>query len=68
MKKIGKEILWLFGITVFSNVIVEVGEEEKNYMTNPIRFFGVSIVMSIIGGYLWVKIRERLSENDSNQK
>tara|TARA_R110000737_G_scaffold303303_1_gene310487 strand:+ start:987 stop:1187 length:201 start_codon:yes stop_codon:yes gene_type:complete len=58
MNNLLKEITILFIIIVFSNVLVTfVGC--KDVMANPIRFFGVAIVISIIGGFVtkWIKNR-----------
>lgn len=59
MKNYFKEVIVLFLIVVFSNVLVEIGEEEKNYMVRPLRFFGAAIVLSLIGGYVinWINNR-----------
>jgi len=31
-------------------MIVNIGEEQKDYLTNPIRFFGSAVILGIIGG------------------
>lgn len=60
MNKIVKEIILLFIVVVFANMVVEFGEEEKSYLTNPVKFFGVALGVSIIGGFInhWVKSKQ----------
>ncbi len=67
MNNLLKEIVRLFFVVVFSNVIVELGEEEKNFMVKPIRFFGTAVIISIIGGLItnWFtnRTKEKKVEN-----
>ena len=64
MNNLLKEIIILFFIVVFSNVLVELGEEEKNFMVKPIRFFGTALIVSIAGGFIinWLKNRTKEKE------
>jgi len=50
MSNLIKEIISIFVIVVIVHVILELGVEEKSFFAKQIRFFGVSIIMSIIGG------------------
>ncbi|MFT4535641.1 MAG: glycerol uptake facilitator-like aquaporin [Saprospiraceae bacterium] len=58
MNNLLKEIMVLFIIIVFSNVLVSFAGC-KDVLANPIRFFGAAIVISIIGGFVtkWIKFR-----------
>jgi hypothetical protein len=57
MKKIIKEILILFIIIVLTNMLIEIGDEQKSYLTKPLRFFGSAVVISIIAGYVTYRIK-----------
>ena len=61
MNNLLKEILTLFVVVVLSNVLVELGEEEKKFLVKPVRFFGGAIILSIIGGFFmnWMKNRKK---------
>ncbi len=52
MSNLIKEIISIFVIVVIVQVILEFGVEEKSFFSKQIRFFGVSIIMSIIGGLI----------------
>jgi hypothetical protein len=59
MSSLIKEIIINFVIIVFANVIVELGDEEKNFLVNPVGFFGAALIVSIIGGYITNLIKNR---------
>lgn len=62
MSSLIKEIITLFIIIIFSNVIVELGEEEKNFMVKPFRFFGTALMLSFIGGFIINRVKSRKKE------
>jgi hypothetical protein len=64
MKQIIKEILLLFILVIFSNIIVEFIAEGTILIKNPIKFFGVALGVSIIGGFIthWVKSKQNTPE------
>lgn len=61
MKEIIKEIIGLFIIITISCIIAELGDEEQSVLTNPLKFFGVMLGMSIIGGLIthWIKSKTK---------
>ncbi len=59
MNRLMKNILWMFVLIVFCNVILQVEEEEQYYMTRPFKFIGISLILSLIGGYVWFQIEKR---------
>ena len=62
MSSLIKEIITLFIIIIFSNVIVELGEDEKIFMVKPFRFFGTALILSIIGGFIINRIHNSIKE------
>ncbi len=52
MSNLIKEIISIFVILVIVQVILEFGVEEKSFFAKQIRFFGVAIIMSIVGGLI----------------
>ncbi len=71
MSNLIKEIISIFVIIVIVNVIIEFGVEEKSFFAKQIRFFGVAIIMSIIGGLIlnWWKSSPKEKRKDrSNDK
>jgi Cu/Ag efflux pump CusA len=65
MNRLLKEIVFMFLLIVFSNMITEIGEEQKVYLTKPLKFFGGAFVLSIIGGYLSYRINTLFKSNRS---
>ena len=68
MNKILQEIIFLFVVIIFSNILVDYalgGDQPLIFMDKPFLFFGISIIMSIIGGSFiyWVKNRQRQDKN-----
>lgn len=66
MKEIFKEFLFVFTIVVFVNIILDLGEEEFRFFAKPVKFFGLAILLSVIGGSIvhWIKNRESRKKND----
>ena len=65
MNKLVREILILFVIIVFANMMSEIGEEQKIYLTKPLKFFGGAFISSIIGGFIMYKINTLFKNNRS---
>lgn len=65
MNRLLKEIVFIFLLIVFSNMITEIGEEQKVNLTKPLKFFGGTFVLSIIAGYLSYKINTLFKNNRS---
>lgn len=59
MNRLLKNILWMFVLIVFSNVLLGITEVEPNYLIEPIRFLGISLILSLIGGYVWFQVEKR---------
>lgn len=59
MNRLLKNILWMFLLIVFSNVLLGITEAEPNYLIEPIRFLGISLILSLIGGYVWFQVEKR---------
>jgi len=66
MKALLKEILFIFCIVVFANIIVDLGEEEQRFLVKPVKFFGLAVLLSTVGGLLmyWIKNRKSETKND----
>ena len=62
MNGLMKNILWMFVLIVFSNVILQIGEGEQYYLKRPFRFMGISLILSLIGGYIWFQIEKRTNQ------
>jgi len=58
----------MFIVVVISNLIVDIGEEEKTYLTKPIRFFSGAILVSVIGGYGMNWINNYSKRKQSNKE
>jgi len=52
MKRLIVQIVRVFLIVVFSNLIVDWADRDGQFLEEPLKFFGVAVVMSIIGGFL----------------
>ncbi|GEM_PF-1188691 len=52
MNNLIKEIISTFVIIVFVSFIMELGNEEKKFIVEPIKFFGTALIMSILGGFI----------------
>lgn len=65
MNPLLREIILVFVIIVFSNVIVDIRKEQKAYLVNPIRFFSSAIILSVIGGYVinWIHRNSKVKED-----
>lgn len=66
MRNLIKEIISIFVIIVIVHLILELGEEQKSFFDKQVRFFGVAIIMSIIGGFLvsWWKSNSTEKKKD----
>ena len=66
MNNLSKEIIVAFFVIVFSNVLLELGEEQKSFMVKPISFFGKALILSIIVGLITNWIQNRAKEKKEN--
>lgn len=67
MNSVIREIIVMFLIIVATNILLEIGEAEKSYLTRPIRFWGGSVIISIVGGYFINKVN-KYAKRMYNQK
>jgi hypothetical protein len=49
-KKLFGEILQIFIIVVVSNMLVDIADNQKKFLPDPVKFFGLALAMSIVGG------------------
>lgn len=63
MNKLLREILTLFIVVVLSNILVEFIDKKEFHLENPVKFFCIALIVSIIGGF----IKHRLSEGAKKQ-
>ncbi len=64
MHPILKESLFVFVIVVVSNIIVDLDGEEQRFLSNPIRFFGLSLLLSFVAGLLVHAVKKRSRRAD----
>lgn len=67
--KVLTQTVIMFAIIIVSNVMIDLGTEGNlsRMMKHPLRFFGATILISLIGGYLVAKIYETTEKSDKNQ-
>ena len=67
MSSLLKEIIAMFFIIIFSNTLVDLGsgEKELKIMINPIKTIGITLIISILGGYIlnWVNINAGITKS-----
>lgn len=68
MKGLLKNIVWLFLIIIFSNSILDLGEEQPSYFAEPVRSIGITLVLSIVGGYCWWWVEKRTNSKSRGEK
>ena len=56
MNSLLKESLIFFVAIVLSNILVDIGHEEKGFLVRPFRFFGSALILSFLGGLLMHKM------------
>lgn len=62
MRSLIIQIVSVFLIIVFSNLIVDWADQDGQFLEEPLKFFGVAIVMSIVGGVLLDRINKRTKQ------